>query len=119
MAAFVLEPDRRGVGTHEQLGLPPCGFFDLAGGPCPSCGFTTTFAYAAHLRPLDALANQPFGFFVFLLACAATVVLPPAVVRGVSLFALTERWRWRWVVLGLVSAWLAAWAYKWHITVGF
>src|SRR5690606_27831172 len=27
--ARMLEPDARGHGTHEQLGLPPCGFLEL------------------------------------------------------------------------------------------
>jgi hypothetical protein len=33
-----LTPDARGLGTHEQLGLPPCGFYLWYGLPCPSCG---------------------------------------------------------------------------------
>jgi Protein of unknown function (DUF2752) len=31
------------LGTHQQLGLPPCSFKTLAGVPCPSCGMTTSF----------------------------------------------------------------------------
>jgi hypothetical protein len=34
-------PERSGV--HQQLGLPPCNFKELAGVPCPSCGMTTSF----------------------------------------------------------------------------
>jgi hypothetical protein len=44
LAAWIT-PDRRGYGTHEQLGLPPCAFRKVTGVVCPSCGMTTSFAY--------------------------------------------------------------------------
>lgn len=34
----------RAMGTHMQLGLPPCSMVALMGRPCPSCGMTTAFA---------------------------------------------------------------------------
>ncbi len=34
----------RRLGTHRQLGMPPCNFVTLFGKPCPSCGMTTSFA---------------------------------------------------------------------------
>lgn len=40
-----LEPDLRGLGTHQQLGLPPCSMRALVGIRCPSCGMTTSWAY--------------------------------------------------------------------------
>jgi len=42
--ASSLEPDTRGFGTHQRLGLPPCTFRSLAGISCPSCGMTTSFS---------------------------------------------------------------------------
>lgn len=33
------------MGTHSQLGLPPCSFYELTRVPCPSCGMTTSFAF--------------------------------------------------------------------------
>ena len=36
-----LEPDPRGFGTHEQLGLTPCYFQELTGHVCLLCGGTT------------------------------------------------------------------------------
>ena len=43
--AWRLEPDPRGFGTHQRLGLPPCTLRYFAGIPCPSCGMTTSFSY--------------------------------------------------------------------------
>ena len=113
LAAVVLDPDSRGIGTHEQLGLPECGFVQMFGGPCPSCGFTTTFTLAAHLRPIDALVNQPFGFFLFCLSVLGAVALPVVIVKNVSLMSMTDRWPWWRIGLGLLSGWLICWGYKW------
>lgn len=119
LATFYLSPDTRGIGTHEQLGLPPCGFvkaFD--GAPCPSCGYTTTFTLAAHGRPIDAFTNQPFGFLVFILTLIAVPFTALSLFRGVSLFGITERWPWVRIFVGLVALWLAAWGYKWVALTG-
>lgn len=113
-----LDPDPRGIGTHEQLGLPPCGFVQVFDGvPCPSCGFTTTYALAAHLRPVEALKNQPFGFALFLLTVAAAPLSSWAAARGVSLFEVTERWPWGRIFVGFLALWLLAWAYKWLVVM--
>lgn len=69
--AAVLKPDARGYGTHEALGMEPCGFVFMAGLPCPTCGMTTSFAYLMHGQPLASLKAQPAGF----LLCIVTVVL--------------------------------------------
>ena len=39
-----VEPDPRGYGTHERLGLAPCSFLASTGRPCPACGATTAVA---------------------------------------------------------------------------
>src|ERR1041384_4176594 len=48
-----------GVGTHTQLGMPPCGMMIATGYPCPTCGMTTAFTAAAHASPWSALRAQP------------------------------------------------------------
>jgi Protein of unknown function (DUF2752) len=69
--ARLLEPSSQGVGTHEQMGLPPCLFLHLTGIPCPSCGLTTSFAYAARLDFFSSLITQPFGLIFFFLTIFA------------------------------------------------
>ncbi|MCA9051871.1 MAG: DUF2752 domain-containing protein [Planctomycetaceae bacterium] len=45
VAAGRLEPDSRGYGTHEQLGLPPCWVLKSTGIRCPHCGMTTSICH--------------------------------------------------------------------------
>jgi Protein of unknown function (DUF2752) len=68
--AFTLKPDPRGYGTHEQLGLPPCGFLRDHGVPCISCGMTTAFAAMAHGDLALALRSNPYGILLFLAVLA-------------------------------------------------
>src|SRR6188768_2150254 len=71
--AFVVEPDARGFGTHEKLGLPACKMMEWFGVPCPGCGVTTSVALASRGRFLDSIRNQPFGLVVVLGILVATV----------------------------------------------
>jgi len=45
ITAAWLSPSRVGMGTHQQLGLPPCTFVVLYGTRCPSCGMTTSWSH--------------------------------------------------------------------------
>ncbi|MEM1185599.1 MAG: DUF2752 domain-containing protein [Planctomycetota bacterium] len=59
-----------GHGTHTQLGLPACGWATALGGPCPTCGMTTSFTCFADNRPAEAFATQPFGATLALVVAA-------------------------------------------------
>ena len=72
VAAWV-KPDAAGLGTHEQLGMPACGFYERTGYPCPTCGMTTAFAYVTRGRIIKAVLVQPAGALAAL-ACGAGVV---------------------------------------------
>lgn len=62
--ALGLEPDARGYGTHEQLGLPACATRAWFGVPCPACGCTTAVTRLWSGDPLGAFFAQPFGFLL-------------------------------------------------------
>ena len=110
--ALWLQPDVRGIGTHEQLGLPACGVAVALGMPCPSCGFTTTFALAAKGHLWSAIKNQPFGFVLFLGTVISVPLLGVGAAKGISWLDLTVHWPW-WRICGLAfSGWMAGWAYK-------
>jgi hypothetical protein len=70
--AASLEPDPRGYGTHQGLGLPPCSFQILFGIICPSCGGTTCFAHFVRGQWLAA-AQANVAAFGLALVCAAMI----------------------------------------------
>ena len=59
--ATFLEPDPRGLGTHEQLGLPPCSFLQWTGHRCPHCGMTTSFSWLVRGQLSRAWTCNPCG----------------------------------------------------------
>lgn len=110
--AIWIEPDPRGFGTHEKLGLPACKMMEWWGIPCPGCGVTTSVDLAARGRFLDSIRNQPFGFVVALLLPAGALWAIVGHFRGRDLYRdLYDLRIGRWgIVLGLLLA--AAWVYK-------
>ncbi len=83
LAAF-LKPHPSGVGTHQQLGLPPCYFLALSGLPCPACGMTTCFSHFVRLEWIDAARCHPGGLCLAFFALITTVWILVSVIRGVS-----------------------------------
>ncbi len=72
VVAYRLEPDPRGFGTHQRLGLPPCTIRAVFGIPCPSCGMTTSFANITKGRWREAVRANVAGLLLSLV-CAALV----------------------------------------------
>ena len=107
-----LRPSAEGVGTHQQLGLPPCAFLHFTGIPCPACGLTTSVAHAAHLQFFQSIVTQPFGFIVFLFALLSIPFSLFFIYRRIPLSALADI-RGRKFVVGLTLAiFLLSWFYK-------
>ena len=109
-----LTPSADGVGTHQQLNLPPCGWLSTLGFPCPTCGCTTAVSYLSHGHLIRSFLTQPFGFTVGLLGA---VLVPLTLVGmatgkwiGPSMFWLG--WHWRYWVFGTLAVLILAWGYK-------
>ena len=85
--ARVLSPDPSGVGTHTQLGLPPCGFRYLTSLPCPACGLTTSFAYLARLEITSAVHAHPLGLPLFV--CTA-LALPLSLLAAARAYPIED-----------------------------
>ena len=110
-----LSPDPSGVGTHQQLGMASCVVLDQFATPCPMCGMTTTFSLMAHLQPISALLNQPFGVVLFLLTVLmavvglAELVRPGKFLRGLIMWTLDRDLA---LAGGLLAMMIAGWLYK-------
>ena len=121
--AIHLHPDPRGLGTHRQLGLGPCGFILTTGLPCPTCGMTTAFSHTVRGRLIAAFLAQPAGM---LLALATIVTFATSL--WVLVVGRMPRWPLRlamWLspyrlLLILLVVLLAAWGFKlaWGLATG-
>jgi hypothetical protein len=80
--AAVLKPNPYLMGTHQQLGLPPCSFLMLFGIPCPTCGMTTAWALLMHGEFIRALLANTGGVLLAVLAIAAAPWSMISAVRG-------------------------------------
>ncbi len=85
-----LRPDPRGFGTHQQLGLPPCGFQRMTHVPCPGCGLTTSFAHMAHGQVLQALGSHLMGPVLFVITLAVGLFSPWAARRALGFTRVVE-----------------------------
>lgn len=77
-----LEPDPRGFGTHQQLGLPPCGLLLQTGMPCPTCGMTTSFAWMVRGRIDRAWQANPAGCWIAPLCGVVAIWMLVGVICG-------------------------------------
>jgi hypothetical protein len=82
LTAAQLQPDSRGLGTHQQLGLPPCTFQVLFGTRCPACGMTTSWAHFTHGHVVAALEANVGGTMLALLALVFGPTLVASAIRG-------------------------------------
>ncbi len=111
LGAFV-DPDPRGYGTHERLGMDPCRMLQWTGVPCPGCGVTTSVSLAAQGEFAASLRNQPFGFLLAFLVPLAAVLALVQHARGRDLASDLAAMRWRWWLLVLGFAASAGWIWK-------
>lgn len=107
-----VDPDPRGFGTHEQLGLAPCRTMDVIGIPCPGCGVTTSVSLLWHGELWASFLNQPFGFLLGLFVPLAALGAVVGHFRGRDLYTDALAMRWGKWFIGLASVMVLAWIYK-------
>lgn len=109
---WLLAPAKAGFGTHQALGLPACTWPQRFGVPCPSCGMTTSFAYATKGRLIESFTAQPMGCLLAIATGMAFVGSAWSLVSGRTVWPVYERlWSARMGWLLAIAA-LLAWGYK-------
>ncbi|MCB9854353.1 MAG: DUF2752 domain-containing protein [Phycisphaerales bacterium] len=109
--AVVLEPSPSGMGTHQALGLPPCGFAYSTGLPCPTCGMTTSFSLTVRGRLYSAIIAQPGGFALCVLSMLLALYGAYVAARGRAIWINWDRISTR-LVLCLAVLVLGGWGFK-------
>lgn len=110
--ASILTPHRAGMGTHRQLGLPPCQFEQVTGMPCATCGCTTSFSHAANGSLLDAFITQPFGAVLAVLTAMAVLVSGYALVTDMPVMPIVRFVGRGKVILVMLVVMMLAWGYN-------
>ncbi len=101
VTARLLNPAASGVGTHEQLGLPPCSFHAMTGHGCAGCGLTTSFAHIARGQIGAAIDANPAALLLFALTSISIPFLLYRAARPVPLERYIESF-WTVLALGLL-----------------
>jgi hypothetical protein len=107
-----VDPDARGYGTHEQLGMAPCGWPIHYRVPCPTCGVTTAACYLVHLQPWPAVRTQPFGAWLALVGLWIAAIAAFDLLRGRAFLARVYELRLAPWLLGFTALFFASWAYR-------
>jgi hypothetical protein len=116
--AVMISPDKRGVGTHQQLGLSECQFESQTGLPCPTCGMTTSFAHFVRGQVAASFYIQPMGMVLALITMLTFWVALYVALSGRPAHRLLNMVPGRYYAIPLLVFGVLAWAWKmWiHIT---
>jgi hypothetical protein len=110
--AWILVPSEAGLGTHRQLGMPPCNWIVAADMPCPTCGMTTSFSHAAHGDLPASFRTQPMGAVLAVVTAATVLVAGWTAVTGSMLAPFFTSLFGRRLVWISIAMLLLAWGWK-------
>ncbi|MBC8309338.1 MAG: DUF2752 domain-containing protein [Phycisphaerales bacterium] len=110
--AFFLQPSTDGVGTHQQLGLPQCGWILAANVPCPTCGMTTAWSHTVRGELPSAFMVQPLGMLLAITAFLVVIGGFVTACTGYSFQPLLYRFPPSRIFVFLITAALVAWGFK-------
>lgn len=101
------------MGSHQQIGLPPCEFLVRFKKPCPACGMTTSFSLLMHGDFWNSFQANSIGTIFALALMGVAILLAVSLVRG--------RYRWlrqaeRWGLAG-AGSFLVLMMIRWVVVV--
>lgn len=114
--AVWLTPDPSGMGTHQQLGLPPCTSISVLGLRCPACGMTTAWALMADGQVAEALGANLGGALLFVVALVSVPWLLWVIWTGSP--KAKEQWGLFALSGSLASMLIAFVLWAWHFASG-
>ena len=112
VTARMLEPSPAGLGTHQQLGLPPCTLRQWFGIRCPSCGMTTSWSHLTHGSFPSAWRANAGGALLALVAVWCGPWLALSGLRGKWLFGTPHEWTILAIGLTIVAITLIDWTLR-------
>lgn len=104
-----LTPSQNGLGTHRQLGLPPCGFRVVLGIPCPTCGFTTTWSHVMHGNFMAAAKTNLGGLLLWFFAAISAVWMLVSGCRGKWFLGVPNPQAWGIVLAPVLLVTFSIW----------
>lgn len=103
LVARMMIPDPEGMGTHQQLGLPECGFKAVFSVPCPSCGMTTSWSWLTRGCWVESLRSNPGGTMLGIVCTVFGVWMLVTGIRGKWFLGIPSTF-WLAILLGSTVA---------------
>jgi hypothetical protein len=115
LALWGTTPSAKGFDTHVQFGMAPCGWPQVYGVPCPTCGCTTAASHVVHGEILQAFVAQPFGASLTIVGLLLALHAARCLVQRRSFVDLLVRVPLGRILGGAFVFLLAAWYYKYLV----
>ncbi len=106
-----LQPSTSGLGTHQQLGFPPCTLRVLAGIRCPGCGMTTSWAHFTRGDLHSSLASNSGGCLLAIYSLVFAYCSLHAGIRGQMPTVSTQR-TLAISLIAIAAVTIADWAWR-------
>jgi len=112
VVAGLLVPSPLGLGTHQELGLPPCTMVMLCGCRCPTCGMTTAWAHMVRGQVVAAVEANSGGAVLALLDMLAVPWLLASAALGRWLAWTPDADAGLWIMLAVMGLTLVDWSIR-------
>ncbi|MFT5525770.1 MAG: hypothetical protein ACI9HK_003740 [Pirellulaceae bacterium] len=110
--AVYLTPSKAGMGTHQQLGFPPCTMVSMFGMRCPSCGMTTSWTHTVRGQLISACKANTGGMVLAITAIIATPWLLLSGIMGRWITSPPSEWIGLYYCLILLTIIVVDWVMR-------